>query len=180
MKPVKLIIDEKTYLALRQPKDAPAVFAQIEKNRTYLKEWLPWLNYNTAVADSLQHIEQSIAKWNKKQALDLGIWYEEQFVGMVSLNTLDWQTKQTTIGYWISEAGQGKGIITKSCQALITFAFEELGMEEIIIRAAVGNVKSQGIPERLGFVKQGLLPNAQKLYGRTVDLIVYQLKKGSK
>lgn len=81
------------------------------------------------------------------------------------------------IGYWLGEKYQGKGIMTKACKALIQYCFEELNLERIEIRVATENIKSQAIPERLGFQKEGCLRNAEVLYDQYIDLYVYGLLK---
>jgi ribosomal-protein-serine acetyltransferase len=44
-----------------------------------------------------------------------------------------------------------QGIVTKSCRALLDYAFDELGLNRVEVRGATGNRKSRAIPERLGF-----------------------------
>ena len=40
-------------------------------------------------------------------------WYKEGFEKMV--HGMNWANRSTSVGYWIGEKYQGKGIITKSC-----------------------------------------------------------------
>jgi ribosomal-protein-serine acetyltransferase len=63
--------------------------------------------------------------------------------------------------------------MTKGCQALISYAFNDLELNRIEIRCATGNRKSCAIPERLGFVKEGVVRQAEWLYDHFVDHIIY-------
>ena len=63
--------------------------------------------------------------------------------------------------------------MTKACRALIRYAFEQLQLNRVEIRVAVGNYKSRAIPERLGLVKEGMIREAEWLYDHFVDHIVY-------
>lgn len=63
--------------------------------------------------------------------------------------------------------------MTRVAKALTDYAFTELQLNKIEIRAAVGNKKSRSIPERLGFVNEGCIRRAEWLYDHYVDHVVY-------
>jgi ribosomal-protein-serine acetyltransferase len=63
--------------------------------------------------------------------------------------------------------------MTKVVRALTDYALKELGLHKVEIRAAVGNKKSRSIPERLGFVNEGCIRQAEWLYDHYVDHVVY-------
>lgn len=63
--------------------------------------------------------------------------------------------------------------MTRAVKALTHYAFHELNLNRVDIRAAVENKKSRSIPERLGFVNEGRLRQAEWLYDRYVDCIIY-------
>jgi ribosomal-protein-serine acetyltransferase len=44
--------------------------------------------------------------------------------------------------------------MTRVAKALTNYAFTELDLNKVEIRAAEGNSKSRSIPERLGFVRK--------------------------
>lgn len=49
--------------------------------------------------------------------------------------------------------------MTEAVQGITAFAFEELKARRVEIRCDPQNVKSRAIPERLGFVLEGILRN---------------------
>ena len=63
--------------------------------------------------------------------------------------------------------------MTKACKALVTYAFQELNLNRVEIRCAEKNFKSRVIPERLHFVNEGLIREAEWLYTHYVDHVVY-------
>lgn len=65
---------------------------------------------------------------------DAGIRYNGQLVGMIALHYIDQKNKASSIGYFLAEEAQGKGIITKSVQALINYLFEVLDLHRIEIQ----------------------------------------------
>ena len=106
------------------------------------------------------------------------IYYKEQFVGLVGYKDTDNLNKKLEIGYWLSQYAQGKGIMMQSVEKLIEFAFQEMDMNRIQIKVAVGNRKSRRIPEKLGFQSEGIERDGELLVdGVYTDIIVYSLLK---
>ena len=61
---------------------------------------------------------------------------------------------------------------------LIDYAFDELELNRIAIKCAVGNQPSKNIPMRLGFVFEGIERDGELFPdGHFVDLEVYSLLK---
>lgn len=96
---------------------------------------------------------------------------------MIGLHYIDWKNKSTSIGYFLSEDAQGKGIITKSVQSLMDYIFEELDLHRIEIQCARNNVKSISIPKRLGFIQEGIKRDGQWLYDHYEDLFTFSFLK---
>ncbi|MDQ0343269.1 RimJ/RimL family protein N-acetyltransferase [Lederbergia wuyishanensis] len=99
--------------------------------------------------------------------------FKGNIVGVASFNSINWANKTAYIGYWLVEEYQGNGIMTKVARALTDYAFTELKLNKVEIRAAVENKKSRSIPERLGFVNEGCIRNAEWLYDHYVDHVIY-------
>ena len=57
-KPV-LKIDVELELRMLQLEDAEGLFALTDKNRTYLKTWLPWLDKTQSAQDTKKFIESA-------------------------------------------------------------------------------------------------------------------------
>jgi ribosomal-protein-serine acetyltransferase len=155
--------------------EADALFALTDLNRTYLREWLPWLDASRTVRDTVGFIELSRKQLEKREALHCSIRYQDKIIGMIGFHRFDWGNRAASIGYWLASHMQGKGIVTHSCRLLTDFAFAELQLNRVEIRCAVGNAKSRAIPERLGFRNEGTIRDAEWLYDRFVDLVVYGL-----
>lgn len=153
--------------------DANAIFALTDASRAHLREWLPWLDFTKEVADTTTYIEGCLKGHEAKSSLSLAIIFRNEIVGIAGFNTINHRNKIAAIGYWLSEGAQGHGIMTKTVQALLQYAFEDLQLNKVEIRAAVGNTKSRAIPERLGFTKEGTIRAAEWLYDHYVDHVAY-------
>lgn len=169
----KHIIDDQLDLRLLQPYNDQELFALIDANRDHLKEWLPWLDYNVKVEDSLGFIERSLKEYAEGLCINCGIWYEDKLVGLISLMSIDKGNRKAEIGYWLGQEAESKGLMTKANSALIDYAFGPLNLNRITIRCATGNNKSRAIPKRLGFTKEGCMKESEWLYDHFVDHVIY-------
>jgi ribosomal-protein-serine acetyltransferase len=166
-------IDEEVSLKLVDLKDAERAFELTDNSREYLREWLPWLEMTTSVKDTKNFIKSSLKNYADNKSITTFILYKGAIVGTASYNQIDWSNKIAYIGYWLGKDYQGFGIMTKVAKALTDYAFNELKLNRVDIRAAAGNLKSRAIPERLGFVCEGRIRQAEWLYDHYVDHIVY-------
>ncbi len=164
-------------LQLLSLEDADEIFALIEKNRVYLRSWMPWLDRTKTVSDFRNYVEKTLTQHEKKELYQWTIRYNGKIVGMIGYHVIDYLNRHVNIGYWLSEDFQGKGIMTTSCKLIIDFAFTRLGLNKVCVRCATGNDKSCAIPKRLGFTHEGILREDEWLYNHYVDLNVYSLLK---
>lgn len=162
-------------LRLRTEADAESIFNIVHKNRAHLRQWLPWVDYNTTADDTRQFIQSCSQQFDKQEGLDLGIWYANQWIGSIGFHDWDKTNRKAALGYWLSEEFQGKGLMTDAAQAMVKYGFDKMHLNRIEIRCATGNVKSQAIPKRLHFKKEGVTRQSEWLYDHFEDMIIYSL-----
>lgn len=166
-------IDEELSLKLLELKDAERVFEITNQSREYLREWLPWLDITTKLEDTKGFINICLKGFAENKSVNTLIMYKGQIVGVAGYNQINWSNKTAYIGYWLGQEYQGNGVMTRVAKALTDYAFKELKLDKVEIRVALENKKSRGIPERLGFVNEGCIRQAEWLYDHYVDHIVY-------
>ena len=166
-------IEEDIALKLIDIRDAERVFNLTNNSRDYLREWLPWLDNTTKLEDTKEFIKTSLKGFSENKSINTVIIYKGQIVGVAGYNLIDWTNKVAYIGYWLGEKYQGNGIMTRVAKALTDYAINKLNINKVEIRAAVENKNSRGIPERLGFVNEGCIRQAEWLYDHYVDHVVY-------
>lgn len=168
-------IDSDLRLRLLEPRDADVVFRLLDSSRAYLREWLPFLDATRSSADTRAFIESGLQRYAAQNGAEIGLWYRGELAGVLGLHFIDWANRSTSLGYWLGEPYQGKGIMTRSCKAVIDILFHEYGLNRVEIRAATGNHKSRAVAERLGFQYEGCKRQAEWLYDHYVDHAVYSL-----
>lgn len=171
------IVNDHTELRLLELRHAEELFKLTDQSRDYLREWLPWVDFTTSIADSRTFIEGTLDQFRNNNGFQAGIWYKGKLAGVIGLHHVNWSNKSTSIGYWLGKDFQGKGLMTNACQALIQYCLEELNLNRVEIRAATKNYKSAAIPPKLGFQKEGCLRSAEWLYDKYVDHYVFGLTK---
>ena len=127
-------------LELRQTEfhDAEATFALVERNREYLRPWLPWVDHTLSAEDVREFIARAETQYESNQGPNAGIWLEDVLIGFIGCHPIDWSNRNCSIGYWVDGHQEGKGIISQSCTALLDYIFGELGMHRAEIRCGTG------------------------------------------
>lgn len=157
------------------PEISEQLFELTDRNRTYLKTTLPWLDGVKVVNDTKKFIEDFQHKESEEEGMAFGIWYEENLVGVIDFHEISKSCKSAQIGYWIDEKHQRKGIVTEACKMLIKYGFDTLDLHRIEIHCATENPNSAAIAKRLGFIKEGVLRESTILYRKYQDMELYSL-----
>jgi ribosomal-protein-serine acetyltransferase len=168
-----LKIDDEIELRVFQEKDADEIYAAVKANYEHLRPFLHWVTPDYSLETAREFIERNQKAAAEKKNEAFGVYYQNKFAGTVGFVKLEQDSRLAEIGYWISKDFEGKGIITKSCKALINYAFDELKMNRIEIRCATENLKSRAIAERLGFQLEGILRQAVWRHTRFYDMAIY-------
>ena len=87
---------------------------------------------------------------------------QDQAVGSVGLmigsaSNLDIPDTEGEIGYWIGVPFWGQGLIPEAVEELLRHGFEDLKLKKIWCTYFEGNIKSQRVSEKLGFVYERTL-----------------------
>jgi ribosomal-protein-serine acetyltransferase len=172
---MEFYVDDQITLKLLQQSDAETLFELIDSNRSHLRQWLPWLDRNNELKDSLAFIVSIQEQLNAGQGFACGVFFENSLVGICGYHEIDEQSQSVVIGYWLAKAQQNKGIISRCVGFFTNYAFEELKLHKVFIPVAEQNAKSRAICERLGFVIEGTDINAENLYGNWVNHVRYAM-----
>ncbi|MEO1236455.1 MAG: GNAT family protein [Planctomycetota bacterium] len=169
-----LKVDDEVSLHLAGPEHAEEVFALVERNRDHLGPWMGWVEAAQSVEDILQVKREAAEKYAERSQLALHIFEAERMVGAIALHELDDPHGSAEFGYWLDEAAQGRGLVTRSAKTLLDYGFDEYGLHRVYLTADAKNVRSIAVAERLGMRREGemkqdcLMPG-----GRYRDSVLY-------
>lgn len=168
-------IDERLSLRTLRIQDTDELFAVVDANRAYLRQWLPWLDANTDPEHTRAFIRSTLEQCARNEGFVCAVLYDGKIVGTAGYHPIKWNNRSVEIGYWLEEAYTGRGIVTQCCRVLIEHAFTDLKLHKVLIPVAEENYKSRAIPERLEFKNEGVMRNAERLYDRYVNHVIYSL-----
>ena len=115
--------------------------------------------------------EQAFANWMSDPAVTR---FLGEVAGDISVVAADMRSESAAVGYCLSRALWGKGVMTEALSRVVEYLFGEVGFYRIEAKHAVENAASGRVMEKCGFQKEGLLRAAYRLLGtgERVDLAV--------
>jgi ribosomal-protein-serine acetyltransferase len=165
-------------LILRPPSpgDGKKVNEAIQESFDELHEWMHWAHSRPTVEESEEFVRLAAAEWILRKELDLRLWDKTtgELIGGAGYHDIDWKVPRLEIGYWVRASRSGQGLITEAVNAMTRYALEVIGVRRVEIRCDKDNLKSRGVPERLGYKLDVIFErNELKPDGSTRDTCVY-------
>ena len=174
-------IDSDLVLRLPHVDDAADLLTLFENDRAYLTYWNDWPKRLQSLQDCQEFILKHRRAYAEGKSIPAAMIVGGTIVGICSLEIQD-QTvvKKAELSYWISEASQGKGLVTRTCEALLKHAFESLGLNRVFLRFkhvddGNENGRSRRVAERLGFSQEGVQRHGGVARGEFMDMVVYSI-----
>ena len=168
-------LDDDAELRLLQERHAEGLFALVERNRARFRQWIPWTDEHTTLQHSKDRIAHDLEMFAENGAFLAGIWVRGRLDGAVGFHSIDWTNKSTDIHYWVDADCQGKGLVTRSCRAMLEYAFGELGLNRMEIHCDPLNLRSRAVAERLGFTQEGIMRERTWRNDRFADEVIYSI-----
>jgi ribosomal-protein-serine acetyltransferase len=153
--------------------DAAAVFAAVDADRVRLGEFMPWVWASRTPGDTAIFLRGAASSEAAGSAIHRGLFEGDRYVGSIGAS-IDRLNGTAEAGYWISADLQGRGVVTEAMGLLID-ALVASGVRRVVLRAAVENVRSRRVAERLGFTLEGVERESMRTGERIHDVAVYSL-----
>ena len=156
--------------------DGAALFEAVQESLNHIRPWLPWGPLHETPESSEVFVRRWRSRWDLREDLPASVWDRdpERLVGGCGLHRIDWGARVFEIGYWLRTSATGG--VPEAARLLTQLAFEKLSANRVMIRAVPENAKSVAIPQRLGFVEEGIARNAiLGADGQPVDLRVFSM-----
>jgi len=137
-----------------KPTDAPAI--REVYSEPDIRRWMGWDGEPPDEAEARANLERAAASWRD------GTWAAfrivdaatDQVVGGVSLRLAGFETAE--VSYFLRASARGRGFATRAVRLVAGWAFQELGLERIELRAHPDNEASIRVAERAGFTREGV------------------------
>lgn len=166
-------------LRLNRIADAEALSRFYIENFDHLLRWEPrresGFHSVSSWRERLQEREQAYASGLSAHF----ITYDQNAAGVVatcSLTNISRGPFQAAIlGYSVAKRHEGRGHMKRLCEHVITFAFEDLGLNRVMANYMPDNLRSAGLLQRLGFEREGLARKYLYINGQWEDHVLTSL-----
>ena len=101
----------------------------------------------------------------------------DRAIGAIGLPSVDLAQGRASVGYWVTAEFRGRGVATAALRLLCLWAFDVLALRRLELFVVPGNIASQRVAERCGFLREGLLRShlVMRSTGERADSLVYGL-----
>jgi RimJ/RimL family protein N-acetyltransferase len=153
---------ETARLVLRcyDPSDAPLLKDAVDRSLEHLRAWMPWTPDDPEPLPVVyERLREFRAQYDRDENWIMGIFAPDgsRLLGGTGLHPSHEGREGCEIGYWIAADVIGRGYATEAAAVLTRVGIELLGLDRLVIRVDPANVKSDRVPEKLGFSKEATL-----------------------
>jgi [ribosomal protein S5]-alanine N-acetyltransferase len=151
--------------------DLFAVFSDPQVVRYWSAE--PWTSVSCAQAS----IEHALSCYRDGSEVRFGIALADSgmLIGTVNLHHFFPQNRRCEFGYALARAYWGKGYATEALGAALEHGFRVLDLNRVEADIDPRNAASAGVLERLGFRREGFMPERWIVHGEMSDTVNYGL-----
>jgi [ribosomal protein S5]-alanine N-acetyltransferase len=165
-----LIETNRCNLRLPEPSEAGIMCDFVTQNRGHLQPWEPVQPDNYYMEDYWKEkIIQIRANFLADKSCCFNVYRKEdgQLIGMVNYsNFIRGCFHSCFLGFKISEAIQGKGMMTEALEASIAYVFQTLNIHRIAANYMPDNLASARVLEKCWFVQEGVAEDYLYINGK--------------
>jgi len=158
--------------------DEQSLFEAVRESIPEVSPWLGWCHENYSIEETREFLRSRADKSQGDEWYSFGVFERNgggRFLGGVGLNFINRVHQFGNLGYWVRTSVAGRGVASKASRLVARFGFEELGLHRIEILAAVSNVASQRVAEKIGAAREGVLRKRLLIRGESQDAVMFSL-----
>jgi ribosomal-protein-serine acetyltransferase len=137
--------------------DADALYAAVRESITEVSPWMPWCHPAYSLEDARGWIEATLTGRSEGTMFDFAMIADGRFAGGCGINQINRQDRVANLGYWVRTSCAGQDITPRAVRLLLDWAFANTELNRIEIVAAVDNVPSQRVAEKVGAHRDAVL-----------------------
>jgi RimJ/RimL family protein N-acetyltransferase len=131
--------------------DVAPVVEAVNATLDTLRPWMEWAQEPATVERQREWFVETDRAWETGTGFHYGLFDADgTIIGGIGYHVRN-GPGVLEIGYWIGSAYEGRGIVTRSAEALTRVAAAVDGVTRVEIHCDPANVRSAAIPRRLGY-----------------------------
>ncbi len=148
-------------------------------SRRFLEPWEPTWPSDALMRDAfVRRLRRYANDWRDDLAYNFLLFRKDgdRLVGGISLSNVRRGVAQAgSLGYWIGETYARRGYMSEGLNAMLGFAFHQLGLHRVEAACLPANEASQRLLLRCGFVREGYAKKFLKIRGEWQDHLLFAL-----
>lgn len=100
---------------------------------------------------------------------------DDRLIGTCGYHQWSHQNQRAEIGYDLSPAYWGQGVMSEALRRVLAYGFEQMGLNRIQAVVYVENDRSAALLTRLGFAREGVMRDYHALHGQYYDHFLFAL-----
>jgi [ribosomal protein S5]-alanine N-acetyltransferase len=168
------LTSERLQLRWLDMSDAPALYAMFaDEEATRYLSMPAW----QTIAKAQESIQRDIREHQTGESLRFGVVLKDtqQLIGSCQIFKIHEASRRAECGYMLARKHWHKGYASEAMQMLIDYCFNELKLNRLEADIDPANVASAQLLQRLGFAKEGVLPERWIVAGQVSDSWIYGL-----
>jgi RimJ/RimL family protein N-acetyltransferase len=127
-------------------------------------------------ADALRYVADAVAGWEVGTSRALVMCDARTGALLGSIGLLAHEPFEVSeIGYWVAAEARRRGVASRAVRLLSTWALTNLGILRLQLVTHVDNVASQGVAERAGFTREGVLRSYATMGCGLADVVMFSM-----
>jgi len=152
---MKLILKSKR-LTLRPPKLSDAPILEKYINDYLVCRYLTNVPFPYPKGGARKWIKQANKELKNKKSIHFSIIYNQQPIGSIGFNKIDFKHQKAGVGYWLAKKYWGLGIMTEALKLVLDFGFNQLKLQRIWSAHFKENNRSKRVQEKSGLKFEGM------------------------
>ncbi|PQA87537.1 GNAT family N-acetyltransferase [Hyphococcus luteus] len=174
-----VLVQEPVMLRAAVLTDYPAWAALRDESRAHLTEWEEaW----TPEQASLSAFKRRLRLYDRDRRRGGGLYLlafrigDHALIGGATLSNIRYgASRSALLGYWVGAPYAQRGYGTAAVKAIAAHAFDAIELNRLTAACQPGNIASQKLLERCGFLREGLARDYLMINGAWRDHVIYAL-----
>jgi ribosomal-protein-alanine N-acetyltransferase len=170
----KLVLNgQRVFLRAPSLDDYPEWAFLRQSNQEFLTPYEPqWASDSLEKTAYLRRLQRQKEEVQAGRGLFFLIFDKQtnEMLGGINMNDIRYSIQQcATLGYWLAEAQQGRGLMTDAVEIVIDYAFQTLRLNRLNASCLPDNQRSVNLLNKLGFTEEGYAPRYLKINNQWQD-----------
>ncbi|HEX8506697.1 MAG TPA: GNAT family N-acetyltransferase [Hymenobacter sp.] len=132
--------------------DAAVFFALLDADRTRFQPSFPdRLQSVRVAADATAALRAFAQDWQSGRFYVFGIWDRSAAAYLGDICLMPQAQGRAEIGYYLAAEAEGHGYAREALAAVVSFGFQAVGSQRLLIRCYADNLRGQAVARAIGF-----------------------------